>query len=509
MQRHLPLIGRADEEATMHAVMPGEQACLHGKRCQGALLPNGYTLPRFPDFSHCIICLRAETTRRWLEGLGETQTEILQPYRNAIGPGEYAVEACIQPVLPTFEGVSDPIARFVPWRLRWEGFVLKQTDMAFYLRPSLHHEARPPNQLLLPNGHVDVFLHVLKAGLLFPFKTPLGISYSLHRAIWFKDPKLPLDSTWVQAAHQWCFGGDVTAQSASWAVKAQVVALTLLFPLFRDILCTRHPDWPGFEQNVMSAVDLIRASPDEETYRKCKTGFRRERFIMPLKLAFVSKTTMVGIPRHWPKLSRADRDVQYVCTKCDAFKGALMDSGLKKQRLAEAKRLKNKGAKRQQPVDVDRYAFGQRHVSYNYETGAYSCFKQRAGGRLARPVEPCGELSPVDVLGNFLILKGRCYAQCTKCGVLAHRAAIQNQFECGFCTAPPCNVCDYCRDKRGLLTPYVVFENCGIFGAQTIYLCEKHLVTPQIWSRRLLFERLQIMDDAVRNKRHVAPVKRG
>jgi len=54
-----------------------------------------------------------------------------------------------------------------------------------------------------------------------------------------------------------------------------------------------------------------------------------------------------------------------------------------------------------------------------------------------------------------------------------------------------------------------VFENCGLHGAQTIHLCEKHLVPRQIWSRRLLFERLQKMDDAVQNRKHVAPVRRG
>jgi len=68
MQRHLPFYSRAEEEATMHAVMPGERACLYGQCCQGALLPNGHVLPRFADFSLCVVCLRAETTRKWLAG---------------------------------------------------------------------------------------------------------------------------------------------------------------------------------------------------------------------------------------------------------------------------------------------------------------------------------------------------------------------------------------------------------------------------------------------------------
>ena len=135
MLRALPLVSRAEETAALRAAAPGERGCIRGEGCAALRLPRGHLPPRFKHFTQCVVCLRAQALDVWLSNLVAEEKVHAQEFRNIIGEGEYSAEACIQPCTRGYDGITDPIVRFCPLRLIWEGTRLKQKNVDFVLVP--------------------------------------------------------------------------------------------------------------------------------------------------------------------------------------------------------------------------------------------------------------------------------------------------------------------------------------------------------------------------------------
>ncbi len=543
----------------LRACRPGEAPCIHGGGCRGVQMPDGYILPRMPPWTECVLCLRARATLGWLQHLGGTCPQILPVYRNVIGEGEYAAEATLQPVGPRFDGITDPIVRFAPERMRWRGETLDQSSMYYRLQPSLHHPARPVTQVRLANGLVDVFKSVAASGLLGP-KGEDTISFSMQRALWSRDPLLDVTSTWVRAlmrhyypdapharlrdeaqadfdaaaATPWRDTADAalaTAEAnerelAALAVRRRIVEQARCNPVLQAALEARHAYWPEFcalveacppdtEAMVVLRRDLKRLAPlraNQETvearvFRLRKRALGAETDMETCKrlheaddkdkafLYHVAKEAEDGVftlpaPSHWP--DHPDVGLQYVCMRCQAYKGALLQA------------RKN--------VEGRPVMQGLRDVAYSLETEKLSCFKKRNNRKGVKERVLCGDLCPVRIGGRVIELFGVCYVPCFRCGVLGPRAVVENAFSCGLCEPRRKPVCEVCQEARPGMHSVRVFEDSCAKGVHAIRLCKRHnkgfIADHTLWARPLLMRRLLQEDTETANRRVTLAVHR-
>ena len=434
---HLPLVTRAEEEAAMHVVYPGEIPCRSAEQCMGFSLPGatgGGLLPEFRSFHYCVICLRARTLAAWLDQLGAPKTDIIQPYRVSIGPGEYSLEACIEPFTRRFDGITDPYPRFVAERLVWEQYgTLKQVNMAFTIQRSLRDPGIPPKQFMMHSLPIlDISWPLLKKSGLFTHYEPTDndpIVHAIRFALWGQC-SLTVGS-WVQSLAAWLKISNVTRNVAVCVVQHTIVQVLSKEPLLVVELRKRH-DWDAFVkhshdnmQRVQRNKDVIKKklkmlNPNQEFLfdRLLRLSHRRHpakreeekkeveeeeendnyqhhtdkmlkldlKKWQPRLARHQAEIRSVDLPDHWFRFTRSDLVDQFVCMKCQSFKGYVAETRVK-------------------PV------YGQQNVGFDLIHSRFECYKKRPGGRLGEneEIKVCGELKQIQVAGKMIELFGQLY----------------------------------------------------------------------------------------------------
>jgi len=539
----LPLVTRREEEEALHACRPGERPCINDARCAGAAMPGGSTLPRFKAWAECVLCLRARVLADWLEGLGEPQTRVLQPYRVSVGPDGYAEEATIQPVaelmrlpardpddppklvpvVPCFDGVTDPFVRFCPERLRWAGDTVDQSSLHYRLRPSVRHAARPPEQVFF-GGRLDVWRELLRCGLFCPRFAgtkkvpPRGILAAMQAALWARDPALDKKSTWVASLVEQYGAAPVVA------VRRRIVDAVGANPVLLAEARRRHPRWDEYAAAVpvQPKLDAKRARllvVHQETFAAfLARAHRRGRLAdaeppqldvaraMHAKgtadaavLAHVRKRDGPGVrllpaPAHWPELE-ATR-VQCACVSCHSYKGAEL----------YAPKAFFYG-------DGEHHMFGQRGVAFSLVTNQRFCFKKNKGRKGPKRLrETCAPLVDFHLGGSVLELFGSAAMPCSRCAVLCPRLCVQDVFTCGQCVDVPEPRCLVCGAARENMREVTVFEDGARAGVSTVFLCDKDcrkcVDTYEVWSLPALAKRLRAEERAELTQRRTPAVKR-
>jgi hypothetical protein len=511
----LPLVFRAEEEQAMRACCEGERGCLRGPACYALNLPDGRLPPRFRHWDLCVVCLRADTLARWLDGLGvEPKTGVIQPYYVVIGPGEYSMEACIPIWDGVWDGMSDPFVRFDPPRLRWVDGVLRQLDVEF---------TAFPKQITLANGLPDIFKELVLCGLLAPrnkTKTP-GILNSIQTALWSRSPQLNVASSWIRALHA-CYGHtDLTTSEAVRCVYEYIVWYTQQNPVVEARLRELHPSWAIFR-----------------IWAPCSSKGASHYLSAVQPAAVPQVPAVIPLPCHWVAESQ-DRETFY-CPTCFDFKGFLYD------RLKCKKPPKNKSKKKKKPApmhdqDGNFIRRGSERVSFCNKTGRELCLHVKNTGIFHQnPSDPAGRKSAkstciaplvhVDIFGCAVQVKGKVFIPCFKCGMLHRRLGPTSDGrngpcedcgmlhhrsgrcpDCGLCAKRTLAVCIVCNTKRNL-TPVLVFEDLGLGEDVKVYVCNTHsprnLGQYRRWNRYHLMRVITEKMLAEGSKRHGVKVLR-
>jgi hypothetical protein len=363
------LVAKAEEELMMRPVAPGERPCRYGAACRGARLAAGDILPAFRHWPFCVLCLRADTTRDWLRGLGQSKPAVIQPYRVAIAEGEYALEACLTPVSPRFDGICDPFPRYTEDRLFWCDGRLRQCNMDFQRVPSLRGPAPVLQQFPLRRlPLMDATPQLLRAGLLAPRApaTEPGILRSMQQALHEAAPQLNPESTWLQALRRYYLPAQPAGGASQGAVLEFIVDAVADEPLLLEAARALH-DWDAFARLVREHMQGLREGAPPPGLRPALACLRH--LPEPPEGGAVLE---VPLPAHWLTPPRADRDVQFVCLSCRAFKGTVVQPG--------------------EPLT----AYGQTHVAYSLADEEYRCFRRKGGGCLA------GDITRVQFRGNLV-----------------------------------------------------------------------------------------------------------
>jgi hypothetical protein len=261
---HLPLVTRAAEEAMLRAYRPGEEPCMFGSSCKGMVdVVNGHDiLPSFMNHT-CILCLRAKTLAEWLDGLGETKTTIIQPYRNATGPGEYRESACIIPMTTRFDGITDPIVRYDPDGLAWKNQRIIQYKCHYEIIPSVTGKSRVKKQYMMRQlPYLDITLDILYSGLFcHVVHEPTPIQRHLRTALW-SNQSADMDSSWIHTIFPLHVSPSV--ETARTFILWNLTAVISTNPILVAALNKRHR-WNAF-------VDYVH---DVAMYNGCITGIHK------------------------------------------------------------------------------------------------------------------------------------------------------------------------------------------------------------------------------------------
>jgi len=502
MLRALPLVSRAEETAALRAAAPGERGCIRGEGCAALRLPRGHLPPRFKHFTQCVVCLRAQALDVWLSNLVAEEKVHAQEFRNIIGEGEYSAEACIQPCTRGYDGITDPIVRFCPLRLIWEGTRLKQKNVDFVLVPSLRHEPRPPGCVWLDNGFPDAFAEFMRAGVLAAASPSAlrGIAGSMYRALFVKAPELDLASSWINLLFDKSFAETpLNQKTAALAVREHVIWIAESNPVFERHLLELHPRWNEFVAETCSQARRVRFLGLDPEF--VEFGGHRRRFLDVLKPAGAPRALRTfPVPLHWIPPARGDQTDQLICDTCGEFKGFVN----KASRRAKAKKLKTASS----GFDL----FGQRNVSFEMDGETLKCFRKKTSGRNGVSKLCPGTLKSVRVAGHALEIQGVLFLQCWRCGLLCMRSEIKNAFECGLCAEPEPTRCMVCPVSKRDMPDVRVFENGGLTGVRVEHLCAKHaelVDARQIWHKRHLLDVLKERAGVEANRRYVPALKHG